>query len=83
MLTQQQNQSECLINIYSLNTARKNDVAHDSLQIASTHDRNFDIMLHQEPWWGTISERDELIGEACSAGWSVLLPVVCTLTAPR
>ncbi len=44
-----QNQSERLINIYSLNTARKNDVVHNALHIASTHKRDFDIMLHQEP----------------------------------
>src|SRR6266849_2617545 len=78
-----QNQSERLINIYSLNTARKNDVVHNALHIASTHERDFDIMLHQEPWWGPISERDDLVGEARSAGWTVLLPVVRKLPVPR
>ena len=33
-------------------------------------------MLHQEPWYGPISERD--IGEARGAGWTVITPVVHT-----
>jgi hypothetical protein len=31
-------------------------------------------MLHQEPWWHQISAREDDFGEACSAGWKVLLP---------
>jgi ribonuclease HI len=70
-----QNQKERQINIYSLNTARTNAVAHHSLQIAATHPHKFDIVLHQEPWWGNISARDDAMGEARAAGWNVLLPV--------
>jgi len=71
----QQNQKERQINIYSLNTARTNAVVHHSLQIAATHPHKFDIVLHQEPWWGNISARDNAMGEARAAGWNVLLPV--------
>jgi hypothetical protein len=76
MPAQQQNQRERTINIFSLNTARKNDVAHHALHIASTHKRRFDIMLHQEPWYGPISDHE--VGEARGNGWTVLTPVVRT-----
>ena len=81
MPVQQQNQRERVINVYSLNVARKNDVAHHALHIASTHGRSFDIMLHQEPWYGPISERD--MGEARGTGWSVITPVVRSPTVIR
>ena len=78
MTAQQQNQRERIINIFSLNVACKNDVAHHAIHIASTHNRRFDIMLHQEPWYGQISEHD--MGEARGAGWTVITPVVRTPT---
>ena len=71
---QKRNQRDRKINILSLNVARSNVVAHESLQIASTHNRKFDIMLHQEPWWGSISAREDERGEARSLGWTVALP---------
>src|SRR5713101_399672 len=71
---QKRNQRDRKINILSLNVARSNVVAHESLQIASTHNRKFDIMLHQEPWWGLISAREDERGEARSLGWTVALP---------
>ena len=73
-----QNQRDRLVNVLSLNVARRNVVAHEALSIASTHTRKFDIMLTQEPWWGTISAHDEQ-GEARSTGWTVLLPTTRSL----
>jgi Endonuclease-reverse transcriptase len=63
-----------LINIYCLNTAHSNQICHTALNLASTHERNFDIILFQEPWYGSITSADDIRGGVSMQGWQPIMP---------
>ena len=73
MTTQPQTQPKQPLNVYSLNTCRSNEVCHAALHLASTHTRDFDIILFQEPWWGNSATPGVRIPPNIQ-GWTPILP---------
>ena len=63
-----------LINVYCLNAARSNQICHTALNIASTHERDFDIVLLQEPWYGSITSANDIRGAVSMQGWQPIMP---------
>jgi Endonuclease-reverse transcriptase len=68
-----------LINVYCLNTAHSNQICHTALNIASTHEQDFNIILLQEPWYGSITSADDIRGGVSMQGWQPIMPTSTVL----
>ena len=64
-----------LINVYCLNAACSNQICHMALNIVSTHECNFDFVLLQEPWYGSITSTNDIQGTVSMQGWQPIMPL--------
>ncbi|KZT33614.1 hypothetical protein SISSUDRAFT_992856, partial [Sistotremastrum suecicum HHB10207 ss-3] len=64
------------VRILQLNTNRSSEICHALLNTAVN---DFDILIIQEPWWGTIGvgpiDVDKILGPTSHPAWQPILPI--------